>query len=745
MHTMRFPTNILGSKLPGWSLRIKESSRVGKWLEVLSYYREMQRYGVEPTDPSVFPPILKACLNLSSRYGKSMHACLIKQGYESFSSIGNSILDFYLKCGDFKSALAVFHCMQNRDSVSWNIIIYGHLDQGFVEEGLRWFNKARIARFEPNTSTLVLVVQACRIIGAYNEGLEVHGFLIRSGLCAIDSVQSSMLCMYMDIDFGSARKLFDEMSEKDVISWSVMIEGYLQSEEAGIGLKLFRAMVSEDGIQPDAVTAASVLKACGRLKDIHMGKLVHGLVIRRGDNDDLFIGNSLIDMYSKCKDVDSAYQVYREMSRKNSVSWNSILSGFVLNQKYSEALLLFNLMGEEGVDVDEVTLVNVLQICKYFVHPSQCKSVHCVIIRRGYESNDLVLSSLVDAYVKCYLVDFAWKLFDGLKRRDMVSWSTMIGGLAYCGKPDEAVWVFHEMSKTLEKPTVVTIINLLEACSLSAELRRSKWAHGVAIRREMAADVAVATAIIDMYAKCGAIDTSRKVFDQMPEKNVVSWSAMVAAYGMNGLPREALALLPEMKLQGLKPNSVTTLSALSACSHGGLIEEGLTFFKSMAHDYGIFPGLEHYSCVIDMLSRAGKLDTAIGLINQIPNGLQIRASAWGALLSACRSHGNSELGAGALSRVLELEPMNSAGYLLGSSMYAAEGLWDKAKRMRQLVKERGLKVSPGYSLVHVGNMACRFVAGDCSNPGTQEIIITVEQLHSCINIDERIHLSVLEC
>ena len=207
-----------------------------------------------------------------------------------------------------------FHCMQNRDSVSWNIIIYGHLDQGVVEEGLGWFNKARVARFEPNISTLVLVIQACRSIGAYNEGLEVHGYMIRSGLCVIDSIQNSMLRMYMDIDLGSARKLFDEMSDKDVISWSVMIEGYLQSEEAEIGLKLFRVMVSEGGIQPDGVTAASVLKACGRLKDIHMGKLVHGVVIRRGDNDDLFMGNSLIDMYSKCKDVDSAYQVYREMS-----------------------------------------------------------------------------------------------------------------------------------------------------------------------------------------------------------------------------------------------------------------------------------------------------------------------------------------------------------------------------------------------------------------------------------------------
>ncbi|OMO86885.1 hypothetical protein COLO4_20878 [Corchorus olitorius] len=547
------------------------------------------------------------------------------------------------------------------------------------------------------------------------------------------------------MDLGCARMLFDEMCEKDVISWSVMIEGYVQSEEAEIGLKVFREMVSEDGIEPDGVTAASVLKACGRLEDINMGKLVHGVVIKRGHIHDLFIGNSLIDMYSKCKDVDSAFQVYEGMAQKNNVSWNSILSGYVLNEKYSEALLLFNLMGREGVELDGVTLVNLLQICKYFLAPLKCKSVHCVVIRQKYDSNALVMNSLVDAYAKCSLVDIAWKLFDGLMARDVVSWSTMIAGFAHCGKPDEALKVFREMSKTQEKPTVITIINLLEACSLSADLRRSKWAHGVAIRRVLMTDVAVATAIVDMYAKCGAIDISRKVFDLMPQRNVVSWSAMVAAYGLNGLPREALALLPEMKLQGLKPNSVTILSALSACSHGGLIEEGLTLLKSMVYKYGIAPGLEHYSCTIDMLSRAGKLDSAAGLIKQIPEGLKASASAWGALLSACRSHGNGELGIGALSHVLELEPMNSAGYLLGSSMYAAEGLWNDATRMRRLVKERGLKVSAGYSLVHVGHRACRFVAGDCSNPCAHEINSMVEQLHSCMNIDERIHLAVVGC
>lgn len=697
----------------------------------------MKHAGLELTDPSVFPLILKACSNLSCIHGKSLHACLIKQGFESFTSIGNALMDFYMKCRFMESATTVFGCLSCTDSVSWNIMIHGHLDRGGLGEGLWWFYKARFAGFEPNTSILVLVIQACRTLGAYCEGLEVHGYLIRSGFWAIHSVQNSLLRMYVDVDMECARRLFDEMSEKDVISWSVVIGGYVLSKEASSGLQLFQKMVSDARIEPDGVTAVSVLKGCANSKNLIVGRMVHGLVVCRGFDCDLFVGNSLIDMYSKCEDIDSAFKVFNEMHRKNNVSWNSILSGFVLNAKYSEALSLIYSMGKEENEVDEITLVNILQVCKYFVRPIECKSVHCVILRMAYESNAVLVNSLVDAYAKCHVIEVAWELFSAMKRRDVVSWSTMIAGFTHCGMPDEAISVFQEMSQTQEKPNAVAIINLLEACSVTAEMRRSKWAHGIAIRRGLAAEVAVGTAIVDMYSKCGAIEASRKAFDQISQKNIVSWSAMVAAYGMNGLAHEALSLITEMKLHGLKPNSVTTLSVLSACSHGGLLEEGLAFFKSMVQDHGVEPESEHYSCIVDMLARAGKLDIAMDFINKMPETLKAGASAWGAILSACRSYGNREVGAGAAARILEMEPLNSAGYLLASSMYAAGGLWVDAARMRWLAKERGVRVIGGYSLVHVDNKACKFVAGDKSHPQACEINTLVEELHSCVKIDER--------
>ncbi|GMP72270.1 hypothetical protein CsSME_00030366 [Camellia sinensis var. sinensis] len=650
------------SKLPHWFWRIKESSSNGNWQEVFTLYRDTRKTGVQFIHPSLFPPIFKACLFLCFKHGESA----------------------------LNSSVAVFDCMRSRDSVSWNIMINGHLGQGAVKEG-----------FEPNNATLVLVIQACRSLKAIYEGMKIHGYIVTSGFWVITSVQNSLLNMYADIEMEAAQKLFDEMFSRDLISWSVMIGAYVQSEEAEVAFRLFREMVTKNEIEMD-------------------GQIM-------------------------CHDIKSALKSFREMPRRNVVSWNSLLSGFVSNDKYLEALLLFDSMWKAGIDADGVTLVNLLQTCKHLLDPIHLKSIHLIIIRRGYEVNDLVMNSLIDAYAKCNLITLAWSLFNQMKRRDTVTWSTMIAGFTHCGMPDEAIAVFQEMNQVQNKHNVITVLNLLEACSISADLKRSQSAHGIAIRRGVEADVAVGTAILDMYSKCGAIEASERVFDQIPKKNVVSWSAMIAAYGMNGLPHYALALVDKMRAHGLRPNPVTTLSVLSACSHGGLIEEGLLFFQELVQDHAVELRLEHYSCVVDLLARAGKLDTAMELIEKMPNnGLKPGASAWGALLSACRTCGNSELGSGAFSRILELEPSNSAGYLLASSMYAAGGLWVDAARMRWLVRGRGVRMVTGYSLVHVNDKACKFVAGDKHHSFSGEVYLVSEQLHLCMKIDKMHEEAVFE-
>lgn len=691
------------------------------------------------TDPSFFHPILKACHTLSSfKHANSVHAYVIKNGlFESYPSLQNSLMDFYIKSGSFQSATSVFEGMKVRDTISWNIMISGYLNQaGCYEKGLILFNEARgTGTFEPNVATLVLLVQACRAI---NDGLKIHGYVIKSGYCTVSSVQNSLLSFYAaNVGISVARILFDQMLDRDVVSWSVMIGGYVQDEEPHVALCLFNEMVSGFGIEVDAQLMVSVLQACTSIEELSVGRLAHGFVIRKGMIFDLFVGNSLIDMYSKCRDTVSADQVFSEMTLKNLVSWNSLLSGLVHDKKHVEAISLFDSMSKDGIQVDEVTLVSVLQICKYHLDQLLCKSIHCAVLRRGYELNKLVINSLVDVYAKCDLITIAWALFCQMTEQDTVTWSTMIAGFTNCGMLEEAFAVYEKMILAECNPNAVTMLNLIEACSTSGEIERSKWAHGIVIRRGFSSEVAVGTAILDMYSKCGEIETSRKVFDQISSKSTVSWSAMIAAYGMNSRAQDALSLFTELKSQGLKPNQVTIISLLSACSHGGLVEEGISLFEELVQDHDIELTVEHYSCMVDLLGRAGKLDRAMELIDAMPDNLKPSASAWGALLSACRRYGNSELGVEAVSRVLELEPSNSAGYMLASSMYATEGLWVDAARMRALVKERGVKVVAGHSLVHVNNRVVTFVAGDKKHPLSDEIWLLVELLHEFMRLDNR--------
>ncbi|EOA32485.1 hypothetical protein CARUB_v10015765mg [Capsella rubella] len=725
----------LCSKLEAFSSKIKQASVNGRWREVVTGYLEIQRAGVQCNDPFVFPIVFKACGKLSWLFqGRCIQASLLKRGFESFASVGNSVADFYMKCGDLCSAIREFDCMTSRDLVSWNVIVFGLLDHGFEEEGLWWFSKSRVWGCEPNVSTLVFVIHACRSLRSYVDGEKIHSYMIRSGFCGISSVQNSILCMYSECDLSSARRLFDEMSERDVISWSVVIRSYVQSQEPVLGLKLFKEMVSEAKTEPDCVTMTSVLKACAVLEDLDVGRSVHGFSIRKGlDLVDVFVRNSLIDMYSKGFDVDSAFRVFDETTCRNIVSWNSILAGFVHNQRCDEALEMFRLMGKEATEADEITLVMLLQVCKFFEQPLPCKSIHCVIIRHGYESNEVALSSLIDAYTSCSLVDDAGTVLDSMTYKDVVSCSTMISGFAHSGQPDEAISIFCQMR---EKPNAITVISLLSACSVSADLRKSKWAHGIAIRRGLAInDISVNTSIVDAYAKCGAIELARRAFDQMPLKNVVSWTVIISAYAINGLPDKALALFEEMKRQGNTPNAVTYLAALSACNHGGLVKKGLMIFKSMVeNDHK--PLLQHYSCIVDMLSRAGEIDTAMELIKKLPEDVKAGASTWGAILSGCRNRlKNGTITSEVVAEILELSPLCSSGYLLASSVFAAEKSWDDVAMMRRLVKERKVRVVAGYSMVLEGSIARRFLAGDTLSLSDSELNDVVLSLHRCMRLE----------
>ncbi|KAK9677441.1 hypothetical protein RND81_11G143200 [Saponaria officinalis] len=661
-----------------------------------------------------------------------MHACSVKHGYDSFISVGNSLIDFYMKWGQPSSAFSVFRSLRNRDCVSWNTIIHGYLDHGFLEDGLLFFEQGLSSGFRPNVSTLVLVTQAFRVLRDFEGGRKFHCYVLKSGFLDVVSLQNSVLGLYSDGDMEAAHQLFDEMCERDVISWSVMIGNYVENNEPLHALLMFKDME----VDPDGLTMATVLKVCGNLGDVDIGRSLHASLISRGHYREVFVSNSTIDMYSRCNDPSSALQVFYEMSVKNTVSWNSVMSGLINNGMHSEALTLANSMARAKIETDQVTLLNFLQLCKHFSDPLQCKLIHGRIMRSRYESNPLVLSSLIDAYAKSNLIERAWRLFTSVHEKDTVTWATMIGGFAYCGMTHEAISVFRTITKSSNQINQVVILNLVEACTVSSEPRILKWVHGTVIRNGFISDTSVGTAIVDMYSKCGAVEEARKAFDQISDKNIMSWSTMVSGYGMNGRARDALALISEMNLHGLKPNPVTALSVLAACSHGGMVSSGLSFFKEMVEDLGIEPGLEHYACVVDMLGRSGRLDDAMELIEIMPKDLTGGATMWGSILSSSIRYKKAEIGEGAASRILELDPFGSSGYLLASNLHASTGSWMNVAEVRRLAKERGVHVISGYSSVRLDDKVFKFVAGDKSMPQASESCSAVEMLHRCMQTDD---------
>ncbi|CAA6655865.1 unnamed protein product [Spirodela intermedia] len=661
-------------------------------------------------DSDSLPRMLKWCAGVAClRGGASLHARAVKGGFEASTSTANSPGEL------LRQSMGT-----TKDSVSWNAMLHGFLSGGAArEEGLALFTAARAAGSELNLSNLVLALQACWKLGATLEALVIHGLVVRNGASSHLPIQNSLLCSYAKSrDMGSAQQMFDEIPHRDMISWSALIGGYAQCGEPEAGLRWFQEMVSSRSAEPDGVTLVNVLQACSCLEDAEPGEMIHAHAIRRGFQHDVFLGNSLISMYSKCLALGSARRAFAEVHRKNVVSWNSLLSGLVHGELHSEALSLFDSMRRAGFAEDEVTLVSLLHTCRSHQHGVRCRSIHSVATRRGFESNMVVVNTILDAYCKCGLVGLASRLFGAMNDRNLISWSTMMMGFSDSGQPDEAVSLFGDMMLADVRPNSVILLSILQACSALVEIKLLRSIHGVAFRNGLTGELAVGTALLDAYAKCGEIESSS--------------NAMIAALGVNGRPRETLALFREMEFRGVKPNEVTVLSLLSACSHGGMVEEGLSCFGDVFSRYSLSPSPEHYSCLVDMLARAGDVGGAWKVIEELPVGLTVGAAAWGSLLSACRSHGHWELGERALSRVVELEQSEASGYLLASNMYAMGGEKRASARMRMMVKERGLRVAPGFSSVSLDRRLHRFVAGDDSHPRSVEIRSTVGHLHLCM-------------
>eukprot|EP01018_Ginkgo_biloba_P032323 Gb_32256 [translate_table: standard] len=480
--------------------------------------------------------------------------------------------------------------------------------------------------------------------------------------------------------------------------------------------------MEQRGIRADSVTYAEHLQGCIHMNATVEAKWVHDHITRIGMTD-IFLLNNLINMNVRFGKLENARQVFDRMPERNIVSWTTMIAAYARHGHGKEALNLFCVMHRGGTKPNMFTLSSILRACASLTSLEQ---LHAYITGTGFESDIFVGSALVDMYAKCGSLENAQNVFAKMHKRDVVVWNSIIAGYAQHGHGEESLKLFRRMQSTGMMSSQSTFASVLRSCASLAELKQGGQVHAYIIKTKFESDIIVGNALVDMYSKCGSLEDARIVFDHMQTRDVISWSAMIAGNAQHGHGKEALWLFQCMQQAGLKPNHVTFIGVLFACSNVGLVDEGWYYFNSMSQVHGITRRTEHYACMVDLLGRGGHIDEAVAFINEMQ--CEPDVVVWKTLLGACRIHGNMQLGKHVAERILDLEPEDDATYVLLSNIYAMSGKWDDVTKVRKLMKDRGVKKDPGCSWIEVQNRLHVFVVGDKSHPQIEAIYTELKKL-----------------
>ncbi|VVB14813.1 unnamed protein product [Arabis nemorensis] len=730
-------------------------------------YLKVSLFSTSP--PEITPPFIHKCKTISQV--KLIHGKLLSFGILTLNRTSH-LISTYISLGCSSAAVSLLRSFPPSDDgvYHWNSLIRFYGDNGRVSEVVSVFRLMHSLSWTPDNYTFPFVFKACGETSSLSSGASAQSLSRVTGFNSNVFVGNALVSMYARCGLlGDARKVFDEMSVEgvwDVVSWNTIIESYAKLGRPKMALELFSRMTNEFGFKPDDITLVNVIPPCASLGAHSLGKQLHGFAITSEMIQNMYVGNCLVDLYAKCGMMDEANTVFSYMSVKDVVSWNAMVAGYSQIGRFDDAVKLFEKMPKEKIKMDvvtwsaaisgyaqrglgyealgvfrqmlssgikpnEVTLISVLSGCASVGALMHGKEIHCYAIKHPIDlrknvhgDDNMVINQLIDMYSKCKKVDIARAMFESLspKERDVVTWTVMIGGYSQHGDSNKALELFSEMftQDYRTRPNAFTISCALVACASLAALRIGKQIHAYVLRNQQnSVPLFVSNCLIDMYAKCGDIGDGRLVFDNMTERNEVTWTSLMTGYGMHGYGEEALGIFDEMWKMGFELDGVTLLVVLYACSHSGMIDQGMEYFNRMKTDFGISPGPEHYACMVDLLGRAGRLNAALSLIEEMR--MEPPPVVWVALLSCCRIHGKVELGEYAAKKITELASNNDGSYTLLSNLYANARRWKDVARIRSLMKHKGIKKRPGCSWVEGIKGTTTFFVGDKTHPRFKEI------------------------
>ncbi|XP_050220611.1 pentatricopeptide repeat-containing protein At4g21300 [Mercurialis annua] len=711
-----------------WNWMIRGFNKVGHFDFALLFYFKMLGCGVFP-DKYTFPPVIKACGGLNNvRLGMVVHDMMLSMGFDVDEFVGSSLIKLYAESGCVEDAYRLFGEMPKKDCVLWNVMLNGFVKCGELVSALKVFRDMRNCETKPNSTTFASVVSVCASEGMREFGNQLHGLVISCGFQFDPLTGNALVAMYSKFgQLSDAQKLFGILPETSAVTWNGMIAGYVQNGFLHEASFLFSEMMSA-GVKPDAITFASFLPSVTESASLKHGKEIHGYIVRHGITLDVFLKSALIDIYFKCRDVEMACKIFNQSTNVDIVVCTAMISGYVLNGRCNDALELFRWLLEEKMSPNAVTLASVIPACAGLAALKLGKELHANILKHRLDERCHVGSAIVDMYAKCGRLDLAHQVFKRMPEKDSVCWNAIIANCSQNGKPQEAIDLFRQMGMEGMSYDCVSISAALSASANLPALYYGKAIHSFMIKGAFKSDIFAESALIDMYGKCGNLNTASRVFDMMQEKNEVSWNNVISAYGSHGQLDVSLSLFRKMLEDGIRPDHVTFLTILSACGHSGQVDKAIQYFRCMTEEYRIPAQMEHYACMVDLYGRAGRFSEAFETIKSMPflpdNGI------WGTLMGACHLHGNVELAEVASRHLLDMDPDNSGSYVLLSNIHACAGKWGSVRKIRSLMKERGVNKVPGCSWIEVHNTTHMFVAADGSHPQSAQIYSVLDNVLS---------------
>ncbi|XP_050253088.1 pentatricopeptide repeat-containing protein At1g71460, chloroplastic [Quercus robur] len=590
--------------------RFAKENKLKQAFAILDY---LDQQGI-PVNPTTFSSLITACVRTKSlTEGKQVHTHIRINGLENNEFLRTKLVNMYTACGSIEDAHQLFDECSSRNVYSWNALLRGSVISGRrrYRDVLSTYTEMRELGVGLNVYSFSNVIKSFAGASALWQGLKTHALLIKNGFFDSSILGTSLVDMYFKCGkIKLARRVFEEIGERDVVVWGAMIAGFAHNRLQKEALEYVRRMV-EEGIRPNSVILTTILPVIGEVWAHKLGREVHAYVLKtKSYSRQIFIQSALIDMYCKCGDMGSGRQVFYASMERNTICWTALMSGYASNGRLEQALRSIIWMQQEGFRPDIVTVATVLPVCAELRALTQGKEIHAYALKNWFLPNVSIVSSLIIMYSKCGLLKYSLKLFDGMEQRNVILWTAMIDSYVEHGHLNEALGVFRSMQLSKHRPDSVTIARILSVCGELKSLKLGKEVHGQVLKKNFECTHFVSAAVVKLYGSCGAIGHAKSVFDAIPIKGVMTWTAIIEAYGYNNQCQDAIAQFDQMRSGGFTPNHFTFKVVLSICDHAGFVDDACRIFNIMRHRYKIKASEDHYSIIIGLLNRFGRIEEA---------------------------------------------------------------------------------------------------------------------------------------